>query len=460
MNPGDAACCAWRTTPTQPPWLANVNALETTRGFIALRSPRNDAVLPANETLMPELLSAVLARSSPPALQQSAWHDAAARSLGARLPLRVAVLGTSVTAGCGSTEPWVWNPGEKKSATKYLRCELPRSWGRRMHDELNALLQRAAGHTNDANAADAGHACAAETSVAFKNAVGVQYFSHCVGRHLPPAGAHLVLLESTLEMSWGSKHSAPNMRALLRKLRATLSHRVPIVLVGWTSQGSGPKHTMPPHVLTIAEEEGVEVVPVAPLMGMLHQDGLLAMRQNRTNSLNHPLPSQTSFALRGQDPVHPSPVGHLLMASTVARFIGERLLSAHCSGGGLSSTRHSRKDSALERSAATTSAAKAATTSAAAMEPSMVNLLSWEECFDTLQSDERPVNRTNSRGKWPQIDEGGAKGVAKKGLVSYTTGELLALGPLSLPPSLTAAPTLVEVRHIPPARFLLGGGTM
>ena len=73
----------------------------------------------------------------------AAWRRAAdSLSSGGRLV--VAVLGASVTAGCGSSEPWgVWRNGSTRYTRKlklvWSRCSLDKSWGRRFHDELQAL---------------------------------------------------------------------------------------------------------------------------------------------------------------------------------------------------------------------------------------------------------------------------------------------------------------------------------
>ena len=98
--------------------------------------------------------------------------------------LRIGVLGMSTTSGCGALE-WAGSGTE-------LRCDLIRSWARRMAEQLHPTLcanlnwQMAGGV--------AGRRPTIDVRVHAKNAVTPDYFARCTRRFLP-IGTDIALLE-------------------------------------------------------------------------------------------------------------------------------------------------------------------------------------------------------------------------------------------------------------------------
>lgn len=119
-----------------------------------------------------ELSSAVHVGSS-----DDAWQ-AMGRRVAATQELRVAVLGSSVTSGCGSSSP---NP----------YCKIETSWPRFMHERL-------------LSAASAGRI---RTNVHAKNAVPINYFYHCT-EGMVPEDTDVVLLEQQMNMYEWQTHAA------------------------------------------------------------------------------------------------------------------------------------------------------------------------------------------------------------------------------------------------------------
>ena len=129
------------------------------------------------------------------------WAHVAATMRRRRL-LRVTVLGTSPTSGCGSDEPW--DPGGP-NATSPLSQQ--RAWPRRMADEivseLSAAERCASPQRRRLNQASAHHEhrafCPAGVRVGVrvesKNAVPAEYFSHCTPSLVQPNMTDLVVLE-------------------------------------------------------------------------------------------------------------------------------------------------------------------------------------------------------------------------------------------------------------------------
>ena len=236
--PNSMMCTPWQG---QPPWhrvgrlAASTGTNISTAGNALLLQP-----LPAGELRLPRTWLGAL---EPPGVvglfaREAAWRRAAGALSSGRLV--VAVLGSSVTAGCGSSEPWdVWRNGStRKLKLVQTRCAIEKSWGRRFHDELQAVVVlgvvrpygSSCSHHNvvahdllllllllAAAAATAAAAVLAtvvavllqavlllrglgrcgealRTSIQFKNAVDASYFAHCTSGFVPP-DAHVVLVE-------------------------------------------------------------------------------------------------------------------------------------------------------------------------------------------------------------------------------------------------------------------------
>ena len=138
--PNSMMCTPWQG---QPPWhrvgrlAASTGTNISTAGNALLLQP-----LPAGELRLPRTWLGAL---EPPGVvglfaREAAWRRAAGALSSGRLV--VAVLGSSVTAGCGASEPWdVWRNGStRKLKLVQTRCAIEKSWGRRFHDELQAVV--------------------------------------------------------------------------------------------------------------------------------------------------------------------------------------------------------------------------------------------------------------------------------------------------------------------------------
>ena len=227
------------------------------------------------------------------------------------------------------------------------------------------------------------------------------------------------------------------LRTLLAKLRASVPH-APIVMIGWAIRRYD---TVPEPLRQAAEEFGVDLVPVTNLAGELERHGLL-----RRSVLHHghhvrSWGYQSSFARRGDDTVHPSPIAHLLIGSSVARFIASRLRDATCSA--------TKATEPLLRVAPRQTEADAASTREQ-------SISAWEMCWDTIAPGAPPFH--SSSGEWSYVNDGVSKGISKLGLASMLPNDTLTLGPLPLPaaPSgtsgVSAAAVLVELGYLVSAK--------
>lgn len=131
---------------------------------------------PASEVLPQAMQTAIQQQQRRlPWRQSDLWARAAATTIRASSPVQISVIGASVTSGCGAAEPWLQNEineSEWHQGTSSMvvgRCAVGRSWGHRMHEELNTLLLRMrSNHTRAPSGADT--PCEARTHLSFKNA--------------------------------------------------------------------------------------------------------------------------------------------------------------------------------------------------------------------------------------------------------------------------------------------------
>ncbi|KAL1525280.1 hypothetical protein AB1Y20_020143 [Prymnesium parvum] len=152
----------------------------------------------------------------------SPWARAAAEAR-AGGPLRLVVLGTSPTTGCGSAEDVTiaaYEPGPQHNRSMGFsrRCDPTRSWGRHLRDFLVRLLGP----------------LAPEVSIKSKNAASAVWFARCC-RERVPHDAHVVLLE-VLTNVFGS-----DLKALIRAVRRAAPSAA-IAFVMWPSFGSMRTH--------------------------------------------------------------------------------------------------------------------------------------------------------------------------------------------------------------------------
>lgn len=347
--------------------------------------------------------------------QGAAWRRAA-RALRDGGRLAIAVLGGSITAGCGASEPWeVFHPNGTSIYTKAqwealkaspgfgsrLRCAPETAWARRFHDELQAVLQpRGLGRGGDVLA----------TSIQFKNAVEASYFSHCTSG-LVPAGAHVVLIEVANNLfNYGD--SASSLRKLLKAIRA-VAPAAAIIFVNWLRNPGGSEDV----IERVASTWSTDVVRARAVMHHLSRRNL-SKGPKRSVRNNGPL-----YADRGNDLAHPTTKGHALLGALAARHVARRIFTAGCAeggplhAGGETSGRWRAED------------AKAATQAGAAGPPEST----YELCY--TRADHLPLigaspGHPPAGSGWSLIDEGGAKAVPKLGLASWRVGDVLRLGPI------------------------------
>ena len=159
------------------------------RGMMSLPPLPND-----ERKLPPAWLSAIRAALRTPASSvQQQWRRVA-DAVGRRGSLRVAVIGVSSSAGCGSGEAWELASPNGSRRVIVRGCSLDRSWIRRLADELVALRCRLAqNHTRQLSCLEGLRVTKTpEVAVSHKNAVGVGYFTTCP--HTPAfrrSGCHL-----------------------------------------------------------------------------------------------------------------------------------------------------------------------------------------------------------------------------------------------------------------------------
>ena len=416
------------------------------RGMMSL-SP-----LPDDERKLPlAWLSAIRAalRTPVPSVQQQ-WRRVA-DAVGRRGSLRVAVIGVSSSAGCGSGEAWelAFPNGSRREIVR--GCSLDRSWIRRLADELVALRCRLAQyHTGKLSCLEGLRVTKTpEVAVSHKNAVGVGYFTTCPHTHLPTAGADVILLEVATNV-WGGDPSA-----LVRAVRMVAPDAA-VAFVKWIRRDQA----LPREVREAAAAEGADIVPVNEAVAQLHLSGLL----------NH----SYTYAQRGLDNVHPSALGHALIGAITARFVISRLLQLGCDtdvGARRSSSRHALSD------------------------PPNALPSHWSQCWNRADQIPRlhtdlprvssalplvrgrlagplpvlPVplsgnhppslpapppnvgtslNATAALSDWSLVDEGQAKGVLKLGLASSHVDAVLRVGPISGPSGAVCSPLSVRLGYL------------
>ena len=320
----------------------------------------------------------------------AAWDPrwaAVSQRLATQSRLNVAIVGVSPTSGCGASEPWNASAGERRSPI----CDITRSWGRRVHDELETVLSRALDERIEVR-----------LSISFKNAASACSFALCTEAHVP-ADADLVLIEVACNL-W-----CESLSPLIQSIRR-VAPRAAVAFIVWenmehtSSKDAKFKNAVPAPALIrmAATTEQADIMSLRPTMQSLVADGT---------------PLKFFYANGGADKVHPSPIAHAIIAAASARFICKRLVDELCSG---------QPNGSL------------VVPEVAPREPTGKP---WEVCF-TKPS----FTKAGIRGAWPLsgsidgtswrfVDDGKAKRVAKVGIESTRVGETLRLGPLPSPPS-------------------------
>jgi hypothetical protein len=304
------------------------------------------------------------------------WQEAAsirwsgAARAGANRQLRVHVIGTSPTAGCGAAEDVNGGgPAHNRSVGLSRMCDTTRGWPRHMQDFLSRLLAERA----------------PQVEVSFKSAAAANYFERCVSSRITPQ-TDVVLLE-VLTNVFGS-----DLVSLLRHVQ----HAAPsaaVVFVMWPSatilNGGFRNPHADPNVnamLAAARSEGADVLDFAELLRDLRRQGHGGF-----------------YAQANRDAVHPNPQTHQLLGAVAARFVARRLRDAECRSGNATAGGAGALSNGMRRQG-----------------------WDWEVCYNS--PGQMPVEKSSVG--FSLVDEGGDKGVRKMGLVSHHVGDRLSLGPL------------------------------
>ena len=340
--------------------------------------------------------------------------------------LKIVVLGTSSSNGCGSSESFHDVRCSHHGALLKL-CDHRLSWERHLQDVLRdrKLLVRMRVHA--------------------RNAAMSIFFARCTSRYVS-ASTDIVILELAQ-----TSHPAqlgddlPTLVAAIRRHAPAAA----IVLVTWGKQSFlfPDKAEEKGAILSLersAQSLDVDVLRMDLVAFELMRQPELASQQiscrkliaraNNVTQLGMTAPSWGSrqvrflpvvvkkilglewlYAQRGLDMVHPSPEGHLLIGRTIAQYVFDRL--------GLSN--HSVSHHVHERVANSSwwwQQKEDGTPRPAARPPDAM----WEHC---LGADELPVV-SGSPTPWRLVDEGGAKGVKKLGWLSQNLDDWMLIGPV------------------------------
>ena len=152
-------------------------------------------------------------------------------------------------------------------------------------------------------------------SVRYKNAVGVNYYRHCPSSHLPH-DATVVLIEVTPNIYGG------NVANALVALKRVLPNAA-VAFVLWPSQAQFLGWQTNAEIAQIrqaAQLHGAQIIELPAIMSHVEQ---MLPKQGRLR--------ERLWANRGQDVIHPSPQGHLLIGAVVARCVWRSVFSAMCS---------------------------------------------------------------------------------------------------------------------------------
>ena len=283
----------------------------------------------------------------------SCWWVGATQAVSQQRPLQIVVLGGSVTVGCGAAHP-------------LQRCDALSSWTRILHDQLVAAF--------------GGQSERVEMAVWGKSAIRPAYFTECTSSKVSET-AHVVLLEVQANLWFAGQRSCPRCAASLKSLVEHVRCAAPsaaIMFVGWPVR-DGP-HTVESVVRQVANAHELDAWFASSWVELVRSNWI------RNESLH-------------ADHVHPTPIGHALLACGTSRFLLERL----------------RKHAPCK-------------TIPRAPPPPLFH----EWCY--LNAAELPINSStvgSQAGGWSLVDEGAAKQVSKLGFLSLSyADDPLQLGPL------------------------------
>lgn len=339
--------------------------------------------------------------------------------------LRLVVLGTSPSAGCGAMDaPPPQGPNGTEATLPNRRstaqCSAGHSWVRRFHDAV----------------VNAGHRI--HGSVWAKNAVvAARFYQRCIGLRVA-LGTDVVIIELGPNM-WSVTRA--DLVALVAAVRDAAGPSVLIAFLEWPLRDEaidrGSQHDGHSVLAEAAAAAAVDVLDAMPLMEHIRPSHL--PHQNRTNPRARIADDRSRFsyfyASSGADRAHPNRVGAELLGQLSARWLQRRLrdtMPAHVP--------------ALPSSSSSSRLGVTATPLPPLLPsrpphrrrhqlPSDVTLRpKWEHCFES--ANQLPI-ASRRVGEWRIVDggvsNGVSKGVAKLGLVSTQRGDEVVLGALPGP---------------------------
>ena len=248
-----------------------------------------------------------------------------------------------------------------------------------------------------------------------------------LGSH-PDAPRHTAEVSLTRSLSSASSctsHTAGGLSRLLLALRRT-APRAPIVFVGWSRRG---KLSISEQIVSAAHQHAAEVIDLAGLVQRLDEARVLAsggppsgMAARGGSEARRTV--QTLYAQGGRDFVHPSPLGHAVIAAATARHIAMRLRAGLCaSAASRTEPRHvgARRgvDAAARPSVAGIGGGRAIDGASAQddVEGFDESVGSWEQCWTALVLGRFPVAGASLRP---------SRGLARRGsggaLLPYRRG--------------------------------------
>ena len=314
-----------------------------------------------------------------------AWEAVGQRAAAAR-QLHVAIIGSSVTAGCGSNDP---RP----------HCHVDRSWVRWMHDALTVALSPSV---------------SMRTNVYAKNAVSLNFFCYCTAEYVP-ADADVVLLEvqmNLFEYPQNNDAMTRGLAAVVRAVQRVAPSAVP-VFVNWQKPDWLARWRGSP------QEGATRAVALA--LGADILDPWPVLRTNVTGWFAH--------QHNGRLDHHPNLAGHQLLGLLAAWYVERRLSAATQLWAAAPSSSAMAAEAPWQRidgDGGGGGGARARTGKLNRTRLSGGAEVPIEVCYQ--RADKLPLSAV-SRG-WRLLDEGGNKGVQKLGYVSEAVGDRLDLSPV------------------------------
>lgn len=271
---------------------------------------------------------------------------------------KVAVLGSSVTSGCGA--------GESTAGLVPSTCHFPQSWSRIFAEDL-------ARH----------HDRRIDLSVSYKNAVGAEYFAFCSPRHVA-ADVQLIVIEVGTNLFPGTdfahlvsslQRAAPAAAILFLvfppRLQLASAHR------GWLNSSKERVCVTPvdKQVARACEDAGVDAIHMSPVLAWVTDNESCSSRgKSRYGGW---------YAQQGRDTVHPSPRGHSLVGLVCARIVAAHIARSRRSEGLAIGQRPSVRSNSSSQD----------------VDPVATHTSpqGWEQCFNAA---EIPIDSTTAITEW------------------------------------------------------------